>query len=368
VRTLILLAAVLAACRSAPAARSDRPIERAPTQARVAAPPPTAAAPGETAQKPAPIATPSELPAFVRPDTDLEVEFPLRATIRTVGWLYETAAGEGGVAGDGSSAMFEHIVIDEGAGTDPRRIRLLCEQLHHRIAVYVDARDLMVTVREQALMVARPKLPKRVHDRTPGVRIEPGAPLLVEHRPAKGLAFVRYEGHSVGAEGFVPVRALDVVYVGERTEWSLRPNAEVIHDARLHDRPAGKELARVSASGPDDPRWIETLGPREGKWRLVRYEDEDIHVIGWIDKKHLRRRIAEVEETFGGLGVGPGPFTHPIALTRGTRLVRASGADVLGIVTADHEFECVADCRSTAPLVQVDTCTSPITVRAPQEG
>ena len=78
-------------------------------------------------------------------------------------------------------------MIDDGAATDPRRVRLLCQESTHRIAVYVDAHDLMVTVREQALMVARPKLPKRVHDRTPGVRIEPGAPLLVQHRPAQGL-------------------------------------------------------------------------------------------------------------------------------------------------------------------------------------
>ena len=367
----VMLAALLAACRTAPAAvPSEAPI------ARASAPTPIDDEPlplkteigGPSEPAPAVFLAALELPMFARPDVDLEIEYPLRATIRTIGWTYETAHGEGGVAGDGSSGLFEQIVIDDGASTDPRRVRLLCEQPHHRIAVYVDAHDLMVTVHDQTLMVARPKLPKRVHDRTPGVRIEPGAPLLVQHRPAKGLAYVRYEGEFVDAVGFVPVAALDVVYVGERAEWNLQPNAEVIHDARLLDRPAGHLLARVLASGRDDPRWVETLGPREGKWRLVRYEEQDVHVIGWIDKKHLRRRAGDVAETYGGLGSMTQRPAHPVALTRGTRLVGKSGNEVLGIVTDEHEFECIADCGSTTPLVRVDTCTSPMPMRALLKG
>jgi hypothetical protein len=365
----VMLAAVLAACRTAPAAvQSPAPVVRAPAPTPVEDEPPPLKTEIVSAPAPAAIPSPSDLPMFARPDVDLEREFPLRATIRTIGWTYETAQGQGAVAGDGSSRLFEQIVIDDGATTDPRRVRLLCEEPHHRIAVYVDAHDLMVTVRDQTLMVARPKLPKRVHDRTPGVRIEPGAPLLVQHRPAKGLASVRYEGEFVDAAGFVPVSALDVVYVGERAEWSMQPNAEVIHHARLYDRPAGHELARVLPSARDDPRWVETLGPREGKWRLVRYGEQDVHVIGWIDKKHLRRRAGEMAEPYGGLGIITRAPAHPIALPRGTRFVGRSGTDVLGIVTERHDFECIADCRTTAPLVLLDTCTSPMQVRALLKG
>jgi hypothetical protein len=301
---------------------------------------------------------------FVRPDVDLEAEFPLRATIRTMGWTYETAQGAGGVPGDGASAMIEAIVLDDGGATEPRRVRLLCQAGSHRIAVFVDAKDLMATVRDQALMVARPKLPKRVHDRTPGVRIEPGAPLLVQHRPARGLALVRYEGELVEAEGFVPVPALDVIWVGERGEWTMRPNAEVIHDARIHDGPGGRELARVLGSRPDDVRWVETLGPRKGKWRLVRYEDEDLQVVGWIDKKHLRRRAGYEEDSWGELMGSMIGMANPVMLARGTRFVGQAAAEVIGIVTDEQEFECVADCRTPAPLVRVDACASSLPVRA----
>lgn len=366
-RWLVLLGLGLAGCRNpSVVAAAQPPVERpsAPAGVPVRMPSELAVARAPMEPESAIASTPAiELPRFARADVELEVELSMRATVRTIGWTYERADGEGGVAGTGASASFEAFVLDDGAAGEPRRVRLVCEHDAHRLAVWVDAADLMVTVRDQTLMVARPKLPKRVHDRTPGIRVEPGAPLLVHNRPKKGLASVRYEGAAVDALGFVPVAALDVVYVGERATWEIHPNADVIHDARLHDRPAGAPLARLLATRGDDVRLVETLGPREGKWRLVRYDGIDVQIVGWIDKKHLRRR-AGVGDDVVEVPTGVAPPAHPIALARGTPLVAASG-DVLGVVTDAQPFECVGDCTSAAPLVEVEACATTRTVRAP---
>jgi hypothetical protein len=367
VRWLVLLGLGLAGCRSAPAV--------APAQAPVVRPSAVRAAsvrmPVELAAAPAPESEPVETavpalerPSFARPEFDPETELPLRATVRTIGSTYESVAGDGVVVGSGASAMFEAFVLDDGATTSPRRVQLACEHEAHRLAIWVDAADLMVTVRDQTLMVARPKLPKRVHDRTAGIRVEPGAPLLVQHRPKKGLASVRYEGAAVDAIGFVSVAALDVVYVGERADWELRPNAEVIHDARLHDRPAGAPLARLLGSRGADVRVVETLGPREGKWRLVRYHAGEVQIVGWIDKKHLRRWVGDDRDTSEARSASPAP-AQPIVLARGTALVGESG-DVIGVVTRERPFECAGECTSSAPMVRVDACAGTRTVQAPR--
>ena len=105
VRRWALLLVALAACRTDTAPRSSAPAQApAATPVRTAEARPAVAGTTPSVAATTVVAAASDLPKFARPDADLEAEFPLRATIRTVGWTYETASGEGGVAGDGSSA------------------------------------------------------------------------------------------------------------------------------------------------------------------------------------------------------------------------------------------------------------------------
>ncbi len=361
----LLLAALVGACRTAPTAAPTHDVAAAPPprSAPVERAPPVAA---NEAQVVAPVvvppgfeSAPSEAPKFARLGLDLEGEYPLRATVRTVGSTFETAEGGGEIAGSGASTRFEAFVVDEGVGSSPRRVRLLCEHARHRVARFVDASDLMVTVRDESPMFARPAWPKRVHARTPTVRLQPGAPLLVVQRPAKGFAFVRFEGHDVDAVGFVPVKALDVVFTAERAAGETVPNATVVAPARLHEQPGGRVLARI---GPPQP--VEMLGPRKGKWRLVQWTSADLAVTGWIDKKFLRRLVTDREDELGEPVPPVSGSVGEIVLPRGTTLLGRESAEPLGIVSEQRTAACVADCTAGMPVVRIEACPTEIEVRA----
>jgi len=327
-----------------------------PTPAAPAEPPPVAVA----EPPPAPV----ELPAFARLESDLELLFPLRATIRRVGTQFESVEGEGAVEGDGRAVLLPTFAVEDGAGTAPRRVRVLCEAASHRLAMYVEAKDLVVTVRDEELMVAALPRPARRSERTPGIRLRPGAAIEVLRPGSKGFVRVRHQGAAIVAKGWVAARAIDVVHTGERLESNGRVNAQLLGAVRLLDRPGGRELARIGADADVRP-WVERLGPRKGKFVLVRYEEDDIEAVGWVLRTDVRVRVGEVEREAGMLGViGSAATSDGVRLQRGTPLFGLHTQAPIGVVTSDEAFRCVADCDTQTPVVRADACASAVDVRA----
>jgi len=257
-------------------------------------------------------------------------------------------------------------VLDADVSGSPRRPRVLCENEASRLGVAVDAQDLSTTVRSKTFVGPRPTPPKRPTSKTPGLRLAGGTEVEVRAASVDGATQIGYRGLFLVAEGFVASEALDVVYTPGELEDDMRRNGELLDDVWFLDAPNGIEIARTErAAGIANTIDVFRLGPVEDDHMLVRYQESEALVVGWVPSKAIRSYEAE-ELGWGSLSArGSGREQQDsVELKRGTRLVPTSSEEVIGVITKDHSVPCVLGCDGPNPHVLLPACSRTLTLRA----
>jgi len=308
-----------------------------------------------------------EVPKFARLDLSPRKLGKLRATIRRVGTLYAPSSLMPLTDdGSGDGLLGEVRVIDGDAAGDPRRPRVLCENEASRLGVAVDADDLATTVRTNAFVGPRITPPERVTSKTPGVRLAGGTEIDVRGEAYEGATPITYRGLFLVAEGYVPSKLVDVVYAPGELADDGRRNGELLENVRFLDAPDGLEVARTERSAAlANTMHVLRLGPVEDGHVLVRYQELDAFVVGWIPSESVRTYATE--KHLDGWGRLTGRGAEPkvaVELARGTRLVPTTSNEVIGVVTKTYSAPCVAECEGPNPHVSVWACSRPLTVRA----
>lgn len=343
--------------------------EAAPPDAMASAEPgpdPSPASDPDPAPKPLAIAA-DQVPRFARLDFAPRKLGKPRARIRRAGALYAPASlAPLTDAGDRHWLALEVRVLDADATGDPRRPRVLCENEASRIGVAVDAQDLSTTVRARAFVGPRPTPPERVTSKTPGLRLAGGTEVEVRGASADGATAITHRGLFLVAEGFVASNALDVVYTPVELEDDGRRNGELLRNVRFLDAPDGVEIARTERDdGVANVMHVLRLGPVEDGHVLVRYQESEAFVVGWVPEGDVK--AFETTRLRWGRGSGSGFGSRAkvaVELARGTRLVPTNSEEVIGVVTKTHVLPCAFDCTGPNPHVRIRACARELTLRA----
>lgn len=267
--------------------------------------------------------------------------------------------------GDGHWLLKEVRVLDGDATGHPRRPRVLCENEASRLGVAVDAEDLATTVRTTAFVGPRPTPPKRLTPQTPGVRLAGGSEVSVRGGSIDGATEITYDGLLLVVEGFVASEAIDVVYTPGELEDDGRRNGKLRRNVRFLDAPGGIEIARTErAPGISNEMHVLRLGPVQDDHVLVRYQEHESFVVGWVPSEDVERYPTQRLRGGGGGGSGSGGGGERIELARGTRLVPTNSTEVIGVVTKTHRAHCVLDCKRPNPHVRIRACSRMLTLRA----
>lgn len=290
-----------------------------------------------------------------------------RALIRHAGALYTPSSLVPLTnAGDRRWILDEVPVLDSDVAGRPRRPRVLCEDEVSRLGVAVDAQDLATTVRADAFVGVRSTPPERLTSRTPGVRLAGGSEVSVQGPSVDGATEIVYEGLLLRARGFVASDAIDVVYTPGELADDLRRNGELRRNVRFLDAPGGVEIATTER--PDDisnEMHVFRLGPAKDGHVLVRYQEHESFVVGWIRSEDVEPYPARRSGGGGGGGgMGSGTADKRIDLARGTRLVPVNSTEVIGVVTKSHAASCASDCDGPNPKVRIFACSHVLTLRA----
>jgi hypothetical protein len=351
---------------------------RAPSEATTPAAEPSAEAPtsseasaDDEADAPAAPAAlqidPASVPAFAKLDFDPKSLGPRRARIRSSAGLYSpsglTPLSD---TNENRGVILEVKVLDPDEGGQPRRPRVLCEARTARLGVAIDATALGVaTVRN---LFVRPYRARSQNPRakTPGLRIAGGAEIDVD-TSAGDLTKIAYAGLFLKASGWVDTADVDVVYVPDELPQELRHNGQIERSVKVLDSPHGKAIGTIDK----DPivanvLYVFRLGPARDGHTLVRYDEHDAYIVGWIPtgaiKAYPTKRFSG--SGGGGGGSGSGVPQQTAALTRGMVLVPAETSEVIGVVTQDFEAQCQADCEGPHPRVWIFGCGNAMTLRA----
>jgi hypothetical protein len=287
------------------------------------------------------------VPKFARLDFAPRELGKQRARIRRAGALYAPSSLVPLTDdGDRHWVLLEVRVLDGDAEGDPRRPRLLCENEASRLGVAVDAQDLSTTVRTKAFIGPRPTPPERPTSKTPGLRLAGGTAVNVRTGSVDGATEITYQGLFLVAQGFVASDVLDVVYTPGELEDDSRRNGELLRNVRFLDAPHGLEIAKTAReAGVANTLHVFRLGPVKDDHVLVRYQEHDAFVVGWVRSEDIEP-YETVRLRGGGSVIGRG-FGAPgdrVELARGTRLVPTSSDEVIGVITKDHSIPCVRDC------------------------
>lgn len=317
---------------------------------------------------PAPIVIAAdEVPAFARLGFSPRSLGKQRVLIRRAGRLYAPSS-LAPLTDDGDRHWManEVRVLDGDATGSPRRPRVLCENAASRLGVAVDAEDLGTAIRTTAFVGPSPALPRRPTSSTPGLRLAGGTEIDVRGGPVDGALEIAYEGLFLVAEGFVAADAVDVVYTPGELEDDGWRNGELRRNASFLDAPGGVEIASTHKA-PDvaNRMFVWRLGPVEDEHVLVRYQEHEGFVVGWVRADDVEAFDAVRLRGGGGGGSGFGTDGgQRVTVNRGTRLVATGSTEVIGVVTKEHELPCVLDCDGANPRVRVWACSRGVELRA----
>jgi hypothetical protein len=344
----------------------------------VGTPPRTA----ETSATPVPpvaktdVAPAAASPRFAALDADLDREYPLSAIIRREGPLYLSREGAAVFTGDRRPVRIPERVLDADLGRNPRRPRLLCEEMNHRVAVYMDASDLTTVALTGAVLRPDRGAQGPSDANAPGVYFAAGAelqPVTGGGLPASDGATtpVHYERLFLDADGFVATDHIDVVFsnVGSAIP-AVTPDGELTSNVAMSSQPGGPAFARIAK----EPRvvnqlLIRRLGKPVNGFVLVRYDEDEAFAIGWVPAKAVRAYDAgdagEVNGVMRGVGGGLGGTNHDhVTLARGTLLSDQITQQIVGVVENEEIVECDRACAGSKPIVSLDACDGTIEVRA----
>ena len=132
------------------------------------------------------------------------------------------------------------------------------------------------------------------------------------------------------------------------------------------DAPHGVEIARTERDdGVANSLLVFRLGPATDGHVLVRYQEDEAFVVGWVPSADVQAFETKRLEWGRGGGIGLGSRVKVrVELPRGTRLVPTDSDEVVGVVTKTHELPCVLDCTGPNPHVRLRACSRELTLRA----
>jgi hypothetical protein len=314
------------------------------------------------------------IPRFAALDADLDREYPLSAIIRREGPLYLSYDGAGLFGGDRENARAPVRVVEAAVGRNLRRPRLLCEQLFHRVAVYMDASDLATVAQTGAVLRPDAGAQGPSDVQAPGVYFAPGAEL--EPATAAGPAAsdgattpVHYEGLFLHADGFVATDHVDVVFSPPSRIPANPPDGELIRNVAMSLQPDGPAFAHITKDARDvDILLVRRLGNPIRGFVLVQYDEDDAFAIGWVPTKAVRAYHAGAPVRGGLMGQEAGGVLggveNPVKLARGTLLFDPVGQQIVGVVETEEIATCDRACASSEPIVSLPACLGTVEVRA----
>jgi hypothetical protein len=321
-----------------------------------------------------------EVPRFAQLDFDVEAEYGLRTRIIKSGAVYESRNAQNPIApGTEESISISAIVMDPDTSANSpraRRLRLLCDSLgESRIAIWMDATS-MATMTTAAIVLtpmATAATPKS-DDSTPGLRLSVGSVITLTETQNE-FSRVSWKDTWLSGSGWLPTTQLDVVYALQpspnKEDMKTIVDGQLIHSTPVFNLPmaSGQEVAKIKVdlaadSEFDSEFYVRRVGKPKNRHHLVRFEENDGAVVGWVPASALKLFAAK-EITGSGSGMGRlfGQETI-VTLPLGALLTSASTGEILGVVTRTDQFRCESECQSDAPIVEVSACYDQVRVRA----
>jgi len=254
----------------------------------------------------------------------------------------------------------ERPVIEELAG----QVRVLCEEEHLRVALFVDRSDLRRVAKEDA--VVRPAGLAAQKDQTetaPGLYLRPGAWLPTAQQDSDLAVELSEPGLRVA--GTLPVSAMGDVF--EDAPWKLPRGLEAnLASAPIYASPGGTSFAHIGAdNGATTLHSVWRLGQKKG-FTLIRSETRYGDLVGWVKDAGVSASFSGGEQLEGRSGGSPSFRTHSIFVTipRGTLLRTANGATPIGVMTGDAELLCNNRCFGAQPVVEIYACDRALSLQA----
>ncbi|HHH29369.1 MAG TPA: hypothetical protein ENK57_13630 [Polyangiaceae bacterium] len=314
----------------------------------------------ETEVAAAPTEEPASPTAFLEPG----FETPTLTVIRVRDGVVRTRPDGAPVNSPTDRALLtHHHVLEPGPEAEPSRPRILCEG-SVRLALYLDLESLAEVARAGA--VVRPTDNHDPRRDTPGLYLEPGARLEVLEREGV-MAHVRYDGFLLRAEGYIA--SSDVGYWYEPRDRQEVPHTNVVFTggATFFDGPGERTVGVLEAyPSPSTQRhYGHALGPSRDGHRLVRFNNREATIIGWVRASEVVDESVELGSG-GGFGSGSGVSRppHPIDLPAGTLFVDDATGATIGRLEVDRTFGCAASCDSSRPRVRVPSCVGVLELEA----
>ncbi|HWB73338.1 MAG TPA: hypothetical protein VG755_00255, partial [Nannocystaceae bacterium] len=303
---------------------------------------------------------------LLRLDVDLATTYPLRARIVRSGAVYAQHDGGPTAEGEGRTMSMVVTVVDPDAQGQPMRPRVLCEHVHHRIAVHVDVDDLAIVARTGAVITASAQQRDSWPDTMPGVRLAAGTRVRIEGGLDRDFVRAVFELPTIRAAGFVDREHIGYTWVPE--QWRVPPG---VPDAKVKGRvsllamPSGQELARLDPTMAAPGMFVRRLGPEQGGSVLVRLDGAELSAVGWLPAVELEAASGPATSSLRMIGRGGGEPSEPtVELPQGTQLRGGALRDPIGVVTATARFHCRDRCDAADPVVEVDACATAIVVEA----
>ena len=260
------------------------------------------------------------------------------------------------------------VLEDAGAGAQPARVRLLCEHGDYRLAVWADRGDLATVARAPVHLTASPPAPARLGAAAPGLYLSAGY-LLDSVKDADGST-LRAAVHGLFFRGelLIPKERVGVTYreAPAPLPATSRLDGEVPRSAAFLDAPGGALVAAVARpDGTANTLYITRLQDRGDGWALVRYDDGDASVVGWVTAAEIRWLDTPIEGgSLTGYGVGGGGGSgRSITLGPGTLLRAEPGGEPLGVVLRSADFPLATDANESAPVLSLAACGGRVRVQ-----
>jgi len=215
------------------------------------------------------------------------------------------------------------------------RVRVVIEGQSVEVAAFVAIADLWQVATRPALVHPDRRIALRATTpETPGVHLDPGAPVTVVRR-SKSAKKIGVDHGVISASGFVASTAVGI-------DFAPTPAAKVqaadfrVGATALRDRPGGPIVARLSPAKDEQHVAVRRLAVSKNH-ALVAYDGLWATAVGWIP-------VAELEPGGrGGFGFGSGSGgSSRIRLLRGTVLRDSKAGTVVGVVTRTSSFRKVS--------------------------
>jgi len=263
--------------------------------------------------------------------------------------IYESQEGAAiGAVGMRSPQTRYLVAAEPKSGVS--RVPILCNVAGYSATVFVALADAVPVVTRYVQATTKSGTePTRV-----GVYLSPGT--IVKIKRTRGeKTRVHFDSHGILGTGWIPKSALGTTYVESDADLPKRPWHELSLSSRAVDvkaKPKGSTLVRV-----DRGLLVQTLGSEQEGHILVAVGarlPSGVYVIGWIPKD------ATGPFPPGGVLGGMAPTTTPeqypqgIEVPKWTNLISESGDQIVGATQVPTLMNCVEDCATNRPLVQLE--------------